>query len=133
MKRTADRLFGDDYVFSVLGAGRNQMPVATQSLLDGRPRAAWAWRTRCGTAPGRLAQSNAQQVQRIRSILEALSPGCGHARTRAPRDAQAQGAVKPRAEAARRLPPVAPPCLDCPDDQSDLPGDAPMAAHSLPR
>jgi uncharacterized protein (DUF849 family) len=31
MKRTADRLFGDAYVWSVLGAGRNQIPIATQS------------------------------------------------------------------------------------------------------
>ncbi|MEJ2122998.1 MAG: 3-keto-5-aminohexanoate cleavage protein, partial [Alphaproteobacteria bacterium] len=35
MKQTADRLFGDDYVWSVLGAGRNQMPIATQSAMMG--------------------------------------------------------------------------------------------------
>ena len=35
MKRTADRLFGDDYQWSVLGAGRNQMPIAMQSVLMG--------------------------------------------------------------------------------------------------
>ena len=36
MKRTADRLFGDQYHWSVLGAGRNQMYIATQSAVDGR-------------------------------------------------------------------------------------------------
>ena len=35
MKRTADRLFGDNYVWSVLGAGRNQLPIAAQSLSMG--------------------------------------------------------------------------------------------------
>ena len=72
MKRTADRLFGDDYLFSVLGAGRNQMPVATQSLLLGG-------NVRVGLedslwdAPGRLAASNAVQVKRIRAIAENLA------------------------------------------------------------
>ena len=72
MKRTADRLFGDDYVFSVLGAGRNQMPVATQSLLMGG-HARVGLEDSLWDGPGRLAQSNAQQVRRIRSIIEALS------------------------------------------------------------
>ncbi|MFZ4649871.1 MAG: 3-keto-5-aminohexanoate cleavage protein [Rubrivivax sp.] len=72
MKRTADRLFGDDYVFSVLGAGRNQMPVATQSLLMGG-HARVGLEDSLWDAPGALARSNAQQVQRIRSIIEALS------------------------------------------------------------
>lgn len=72
MKRTADRLFGDDYVFSVLGAGRNQMPVATQSLLMGG-HARVGLEDSLWDAPGQLARSNAQQVQRIRSIIEALS------------------------------------------------------------
>jgi uncharacterized protein (DUF849 family) len=72
MKRTADRLFGDDYLFSVLGAGRNQMPVANQSLLMGG-------NVRVGLedslwdGPGRLAKSSAQQVQRVRTLIEALS------------------------------------------------------------
>lgn len=72
MKRTADRLFGDQYVFSVLGAGRNQMPTATQSLLMGG-------NVRVGLedslwdGPGHLAETNAAQVRRIRSIIEALS------------------------------------------------------------
>jgi uncharacterized protein (DUF849 family) len=72
MKRTADRLFGKDYLFSVLGAGRNQIPVATQSLLMGG-------NVRVGLedslwdAPGKLAESNASQVARVRSIIEAMS------------------------------------------------------------
>ena len=72
MKRTADRLFGNDYLFSVLGAGRNQIPVATQSLLMGG-------NVRVGLedslwdGPGKLAQSNAMQVERIRSIIEGMS------------------------------------------------------------
>jgi uncharacterized protein (DUF849 family) len=72
MKRTADRLFGDDYVFSVLGAGRNQMPVATQSLLMGG-HARVGLEDSLWDAPGQLARSNAQQVQRIRALVESLS------------------------------------------------------------
>ncbi|HEY1325746.1 MAG TPA: 3-keto-5-aminohexanoate cleavage protein [Casimicrobiaceae bacterium] len=72
MKRTADRLFGGDYVWSVLGAGRNQMPVGTMSaVLGGNVRVGledslWA-------GPGTLARTNAEQVRKIRGILEALS------------------------------------------------------------
>ncbi|WP_016746684.1 3-keto-5-aminohexanoate cleavage protein [Rhizorhabdus wittichii] len=72
MKRTADRLFGDDYVWSVLGGGRHQIPIATMS-------AAMGGNVRVGLedslwgAPGQLATSNAEQVRRIRTVLEALS------------------------------------------------------------
>ena len=72
MKRTADRLFGDAYVWSVLGAGRNQIPIATQS-------AAMGGNVRVGLedslwdGPGKLAESNADQVTRIRKIIEGLS------------------------------------------------------------
>ena len=72
MKRTADRLFGDDYIWSVLGAGRHQMPLSTMS-------AAMGGNVRVGLedslwgAPGKLATSSAEQVTRIRTILEALS------------------------------------------------------------
>lgn len=72
MRRTADRLFGEDYVWSVLGAGRNQMNIATLS-------AAVGGNVRVGLedslwdGPGTLARSNAAQVTRIRTILEALS------------------------------------------------------------
>ena len=72
MKRTADRLFGDGYVWSVLGGGRHQMPIATMSAaLGGNVRVGledslWG-------KPGELARSSAEQVTRIRTILEALS------------------------------------------------------------
>ncbi|KLD79014.1 3-keto-5-aminohexanoate cleavage protein [Xanthomonas hyacinthi] len=72
MRRTADRLFGSDYHWSVLGAGRNQMPIATMS-------AAMGGNVRVGMedslwdGPGRLARSNADQVRRIRTVIEALS------------------------------------------------------------
>ena len=72
MKRTADRLFGDDYLFSVLGAGRNQMPVANQSLLmSGNVRV--GLEDSLWDGPGRLATSSAQQVQRVRTLIESLS------------------------------------------------------------
>jgi uncharacterized protein (DUF849 family) len=72
MKRTADRLFGKDYVWSVLGAGRNQMPIASMS-------AAMGGNVRVGLedslwdGPGRLAETNAAQVRRARTLIEALS------------------------------------------------------------
>ena len=71
MKRTADRLFGDDYHWSVLGAGGAQMGIATTaSQMGGNVRVGlkdshfitWA-----------LAQSNAEQVRKIRRIIEDLS------------------------------------------------------------
>jgi uncharacterized protein (DUF849 family) len=72
MKLTADRLFGENYVWSVLGAGRQQMPIATLSaLLGGNVRV--GLEDSLWDGPGTLAVSNARQVQRIRSILEALS------------------------------------------------------------
>jgi uncharacterized protein (DUF849 family) len=71
MKRTADRLFGDDYRWSALGAGRNQMPVAAMA-------AAMGGHVRVGLedslflGPGKLAVSNAAQVFQVRKIIEAL-------------------------------------------------------------
>ncbi len=71
MKRTADRLFGEAYRWSVLGAGRNQMPIAAQA-------AAMGGNVRVGLedslwdGPGQLAASNAAQVRRVRQILEGL-------------------------------------------------------------
>lgn len=71
MKRTADRLFGDQYRWSVLGAGKNQLPVAAISAaLGGHVRVGledslWA-------GPGKLATSNAQQVTSVRQIIEGL-------------------------------------------------------------
>jgi uncharacterized protein (DUF849 family) len=69
MKRTADRLFGDQYQWSVLGAGRNQMYIATQSaVLGGNVRVGLEDSLWIGK--GKLAQSNAEQVAKIRRILE---------------------------------------------------------------
>ncbi len=71
MKRTADRLLGDAYRWSVLGAGRNQMSIAAMA-------AAMGGNVRVGLedslwdGPGRLAESNAAQVTRVRTILEGL-------------------------------------------------------------
>jgi uncharacterized protein (DUF849 family) len=68
MKRTADRLFGDQYVWSVLAAGRHQMPVATQAaLLGGHVRV--GLEDSLFIERGQLAGSNAQQVQKIRRVL----------------------------------------------------------------
>ncbi len=71
MKRTADRLFGDAYRWSVLGAGRHQMRIAAMA-------AAMGGHVRVGLedslwiGPGRLATSNAEQVRRVRQIVEGL-------------------------------------------------------------
>ena len=71
MKRTADRLFGDDYYWSVLGAGVAQMKVAAMA-------AAMGGNVRVGLedslwiGKGRLAESNAQQVRKVREILDGL-------------------------------------------------------------
>ncbi|MEO1722700.1 MAG: 3-keto-5-aminohexanoate cleavage protein [Pseudomonadota bacterium] len=69
--RTAQRLFGDEYEWSVLAAGRNQMPFATQAaMLGGSVRVGLEDSLYIGK--GELATSNAQQVSRIRTILENL-------------------------------------------------------------
>ena len=71
MKRTADRLFGENFKWSVLGAGRSQMPVAAQA-------AAMGGHVRVGLEDnlwldkGVLAPSNAAQVTRVRHIIEGL-------------------------------------------------------------
>lgn len=71
MKRTCDRLFGNDFQWSVLGAGRNQMYIATQSaVLGGNVRVGLEDSLWLGK--GQLAQTNAQQVAKIRRILEEL-------------------------------------------------------------
>ena len=72
MKRTADRLFGDDYQWSILGAGRNQISLAAMGAAQGS-------NVRVGLedslwiGPGRLAESNAAQVSKIRQVLEGMS------------------------------------------------------------
>lgn len=71
MRRTADRLFGSDYRWSVLGAGRSQMPVAAMG-------AAMGSNVRVGLedslwiGAGKLAESNAAQVTQVRQIIEGL-------------------------------------------------------------
>jgi len=71
MKRTADRLFGKDYIWSALGAGSKQMSIASFSAANGG-------HVRVGLEdsiwekPGELAKTNANQVRRVRSIIEGL-------------------------------------------------------------
>ena len=71
MKRTADRLFGDQYYWSVLGAGRNQMFIAAMSaVMGGNVRVGledslWLGR-------GQLARNNAEQVAKARRIIEEI-------------------------------------------------------------
>ena len=72
MKRTADRLFGEDYQWSVLAAGRHQMPITTvAATMGGNVRV--GLEDSIYLEKGVLAKSNAEQVRRIRGILEALS------------------------------------------------------------
>ena len=72
MKRTADRLFGDDYEWSILAAGRHQMGFATMgAMMGGNVRV--GLEDSLYIAKGKLAESNAQQVTKIRRILEDLS------------------------------------------------------------
>ena len=72
MRRTADRLFGNDYQWSILGAGRNQIPLATMgasmgsNVRVGLEDSLWI-------APKRMAESNADQVSQIRQMLEGLN------------------------------------------------------------
>jgi uncharacterized protein (DUF849 family) len=71
MKRTADRLFGDQYQWSVLGAGRNQLPIAAQAVaLGGNVRV--GMEDSLWSGPGKLATSNAEQVKLARQMIEAL-------------------------------------------------------------
>jgi len=71
MRRTADRLFGKDYVWSVLAAGRHQMPLVTQAaMMGGNVRVGLEDSLYIGR--GKLAASNAEQVQKVRRILEEL-------------------------------------------------------------
>src|SRR6185369_14922991 len=68
MRRTADRLFGNDYQWSILAAGRHQINLAT---IGGTVRVGMEDSIYLG--PGQLAKSNAEQVRKIRGILEELS------------------------------------------------------------
>jgi uncharacterized protein (DUF849 family) len=72
MRRIADKLFGDDYQWSVLAAGRHQMPFVSMAALNGG-------NVRVGLedslylGKGQMAKSNADQVRKIRHIIETLS------------------------------------------------------------
>ncbi|QLQ18777.1 MAG: 3-keto-5-aminohexanoate cleavage protein [Exiguobacterium profundum] len=71
LKRTADRLFGADYLFSVLAAGRAQVPMATMAAtMGGHVRV--GLEDNLYIAKGKLAESNAEQVRLIRGIVEGL-------------------------------------------------------------
>jgi uncharacterized protein (DUF849 family) len=71
MKRTADRLFGDQYHWSVLGAGRHQLPIAAMAVsMGGNLRVGLEDSLWLG--PGQLAKSNADQVRAARMIIEGL-------------------------------------------------------------
>ena len=88
LKRTADKLFGDQYQFSVLGAGRHQMPLASMA-------AAMGGNVRVGLEDnlylrkGELAPDNASQVLKIREVLDGLSLEIA-----TPNDARAQLGLK---------------------------------------
>jgi uncharacterized protein (DUF849 family) len=72
MKRTADKLFGDDYYWSVLAGGRHQLPFVTMgAIMGGNVRVGLEDSLYAGK--GRLATSNAEQVSIVRSIIENLS------------------------------------------------------------
>ena len=72
MKRIADKLFGDSYAWSILAAGRHQLPLVSMgAIMGGNVRVGledslWIGR-------GKLARSNADQVSAIRAIVENLS------------------------------------------------------------
>jgi uncharacterized protein (DUF849 family) len=72
MKRTADRLFGGHYVWSVLGAGRAQMPIAATSAAQGGHVRVGLEDNLWG-GPGKLSKTNASQVSCVRGILEGMS------------------------------------------------------------
>jgi uncharacterized protein (DUF849 family) len=71
MKKTADKLFGKDYHWSVLAAGRFQLPFVTQAaMMGGNVRVGLEDNLYIGK--GKLATSNAEQVRQVRAVLEAL-------------------------------------------------------------
>ncbi|MES2144580.1 MAG: 3-keto-5-aminohexanoate cleavage protein [Pseudomonadota bacterium] len=92
LKRTADRLFGQDYHFSVLAAGRAQMPMAAMAAgMGGHVRV--GLEDSLYIDKGLLAQSNAEQVERIRGIVERLGR-----QVATPDEARAMLGLKGRAE-----------------------------------
>ncbi|SLN66566.1 3-keto-5-aminohexanoate cleavage enzyme [Roseovarius litorisediminis] len=88
MIRLADTLFGDEYMFSVLAAGRHQLPMAEQAIkLGGHVRV--GLEDNLMIERGVLARSNAQQVEKVRAIIE----GLGHT-VATPADARAMLGLK---------------------------------------
>lgn len=88
MKATAERLLGSDYQFSVLAAGRQQIPLGTMGvILGGNVRV--GLEDSLFLARGRLATSNAEQVEKMRRIIEEL----GH-RVATPDEARRQLALR---------------------------------------
>jgi uncharacterized protein (DUF849 family) len=72
MKHIADKLFGDNYYWSILAGGRHQLPLITMgAIMGGNVRVGLEDSLYIGK--GKLAKNNAEQVSRIRTILEALS------------------------------------------------------------
>ena len=90
MRRTADKLFGKDYEWSMLAAGRNQMALGTMAaIMGGNVRVGLEDNLWIGR--GQLATSNAQQVTKIRTILEELGLAIA-----TPDEARAIISVRPR-------------------------------------
>ena len=88
LKRTADRLFGDAYRFSVLGAGSAQMPLAAVAVqMGGHVRV--GLEDSLYISRGKLAASNAEQVTKVRRIVEDLG-----AEIATPAEARAMLALK---------------------------------------
>ena len=104
MKRTADRLFGNDFVWSILGAGRNQIPMGTLGVAQGS-------NVRVGLEdslwiePGKLAESSAAQVTKVRQIIEGLDGDChpGRGACRAGAQRARQGRILTRLRPAPRI------------------------------
>ena len=104
MRRTADRLFGDDYQWSILGAGRHQTNLVTMgAIMGGNVRV--GLEDSIYLEKGRLAESNGEQVAKIARILEGALAGDRDAR----RGARAAGAEGSREHRDRRLSRAAPP------------------------
>jgi uncharacterized protein (DUF849 family) len=94
LKQTADRLFGETYLFSVLAAGRMQMPMAAMSAgMGGHVRV--GLEDSLYIAKGQLARSNAEQVAKVRAIVEALGREVASAN-----DARAMLGLKGQAQVA---------------------------------
>ena len=68
MRRTADRLFGDDFFWSALGTGKSQMEIAKLALLEGG-FVRVGLEDNLWIGPGQLARSNAEQVNKVRQVI----------------------------------------------------------------